>query len=317
MNVAVLGILCMALLLIAAALWLWQTSTVRTRQKATSAFVEQQLGRSVASVASASSAVPLPDVTAARAPMRSSGFGGRWDNLLLRAGMSGDTRFYAPTLVLLIVLPVIAVVFSGALAAVITAVLVLLGTYFRLWNAATKRHAAMVRQLPGLIDGLVRLITIGNSLGSAFHTAVPGVDRPLFDVLERANQLNRAGMELDASLFYVARLYKFRELELVAAVIGVALRFGGRSDMVLERMAGFMRDLQQAREELHALSAEVRLSAWILALLPIFVAGFIVIFNNAMFMGMWDDSSGKKMLIGAVLLQIGGSYWLYRMAKSV
>ena len=315
MSVAVLGILCMALLLIAAALWLWQSSSARTRRNAASAFVEQQLGRSVASVAAV--AAPAPEASPGRAPMRVSGIGGHWDNLLLRAGMTGDTRFYAPMIGLMVILPLVALLFSGVLAAVIMAGLVVVGTYFRLWYAASKRNAVMVRQRPGLIDGLVRLITIGNSLGSAFHTAVPGVDRPLFDVLERANQLNRAGMELDASLFYVARLYRFRELELVAAVIGVALRFGGRSDMVLERMAGFMRDLQQAREELHALSAEVRLSAWILALLPIFVAGFIVIFNNAMFMGMWDDASGKKMLLGAVFLQVAGSFWLYRMAKSV
>jgi tight adherence protein B len=245
------------------------------------------------------------------------GLRGRWENLLLRAGVDAGPRYYAPIVLAVIILPLAALLFGGVLAACVMIILVLALSYFRLWYVASKRREKMVRQLPGFIDALVRLITIGNSLGSAFHTAVTSVDPPLFDVLERSNQLSRAGMELDASLFYVARLYRFKELELVAAVIGVALRFGGRSDMVLERMAGFMRDLQQAREELHALSAEIRLSAWILGLLPVFVAGFIVIFNNEMFMGMWDDPVGQNMLFGAVVLQIVGSYWLYRMAKSV
>lgn len=312
MNAVVIGLLGVALLMIAAALWLFQAAA-RTRRNAASEFVEQQLGRSIASMAP-----PAAEVLGRQQAARSnSGLKGRWDNLLLRAGVDPGPGYFTPIGIALVILPLFALLFGGVLSAVITLLLVLALSYFRLWYAAEKRRDHMVRQLPAFIDSLVRLITIGNSLGSAFHTAVGGADPPLFHVLERANQLNRAGMELDASLFYVARLYRFKELELVGAVIGVALRFGGRSDMVLERMAGFMRDLQQAREELHALSAEIRMSAWILGLLPVGVAGFIVIFNNAMFMSMWDDPTGKKMLVGAVALQLAGSYWLYRMAKSV
>src|SRR5690606_24213796 len=112
-----------------------------------------------------------------------------------------------------------------------------------------------------------------------------------------------------------ARQYRLHELYLVAAIVGVALRFGGRSDHVLERMAAFMRDLTQARRELVALSAEVRLSAWILALLPLGLAAFILAFNNDLFMNMWHDPVGWKLLLGAAALQIIGSYWLYRMAR--
>ena len=104
---------------------------------------------------------------------------------------------------------------------------------------------------------------------------------------------------------------------MIAAVVSLAMRFGGRSDQVLERMAAFMRDVSQARNELSASSAEIRLSAWVLALLPVGIAGFIMLTNNDLFMNLWRDPAGFKMLVTAVLLQIGGSYWLYRMAKSI
>jgi len=39
--------------------------------------------------------------------------------------------------------------------------------------------------------------------------------------------------------------------------------------------------------------------------------------NNAMFMDMWDDPLGFKMLVAALGLQVAGSYWLYRMTKSI
>lgn len=312
MSVQILAILCVALLLVAVGLWLWQGASERGRRQAASAFVEEQLNRSFdptrAVVATAQQLYP---------PVRPRGVRGRLQNMMLRAGIEPGLGFFIPWIAALVLLPLLALLFGGTLAAVVMLGMVLLAVLFQLWWCADKRRQKMVRQLPGFIDALVRLITIGNSLGSAFHTAVASVDAPLFEVLERANQLNRAGMELDAALVHAARLYRFYELELVAAVIGVALRFGGRSDQVLERMAAFMRDLQQAREELHALSAEVRLSAWILALLPVLVAGFIIVFNNAMFMGMWTDPVGQKMLIGAFALQLVGSFWLYRMAKSV
>jgi tight adherence protein B len=124
-------------------------------------------------------------------------------------------------------------------------------------------------------------------------------------------------MELEAALRTVAQQYALRELFLAAAVIGLANRFGGRSDQVLDRMAAFMRDLQQARQELVAMSAEVRLSAWILSLLPIGLGCFMIVFNNDLFMNMWTDGTGRKMLACAALLQIVGSFWLYRLGKSL
>lgn len=39
--------------------------------------------------------------------------------------------------------------------------------------------------------------------------------------------------------------------------------------------------------------------------------------NNDLFMGLWVDPLGFKMLMTAVGLQLGGSYILYRMAKAI
>ncbi|MGH8809394.1 MAG: type II secretion system F family protein, partial [Noviherbaspirillum sp.] len=136
-------------------------------------------------------------------------------------------------------------------------------------------------------------------------------------VLERASRLMQAGMELEHALHQEARIYKLVELDLVASVVGVAARFGGRADIVLERMAAFMRDLEQAQQELFALSAETRVSAWVMGLLPVGVGAFIVIFNNDMFVKMWTDPVGKHMLIGAGVLEVAGVCWLYRLVKSV
>ncbi|MGI4812248.1 MAG: type II secretion system F family protein [Janthinobacterium lividum] len=312
MSAASLGFASVAVLLFAGAILLFAQSAARSRRIATSRFVDAQLERySVSSAALGEDEGPTQrrDASFIRVPALSS--------LLLRAGVSSDRRFLTSAALLGAVIVLAALIFGGLLSAAAALLLFILLTWFRLWWKAERRAMAIVRQLPGFLDTMVRMVTIGASLPSAFQQVVPVLEMPLGGIMRRAAQLTQAGVELDVALRQVGRVYRVDELFLIAAVVGVSARFGGRIDLVLERMAAFMRDIQQAREELIALSAETRLSAWILALLPVGIALFIIIFNNEMFMGMWHDPLGKKMLFGAVGLQLFGSWLLYRLAKSV
>ena len=208
-------------------------------------------------------------------------------------------------------------VLVGPVAGVAMLLATVLGAYTFLWFRSDKRHRKIVSQIPDFLDLMVRLITIGNSMGAAFLSAADNTPQPLGQVLQDANSLHRSGQDLDVALRAVSRQHGLHELFLVAAVISVAMRFGGRSDQTMERMAGFMRDRENARSELVALSAEVRLSAWILALLPILIGVYILIFNNELFLTMWNDPVGFRMLLFAAVLQCVGCYWLYWMARNV
>ena len=83
----------------------------------------------------------------------------------------------------------------------------------------------------------------------------------------------------------------------------------------MERVSAYIRDRQSAERELHALSTEVRLSAWILALLPIVVGTLIMVMNKGYLTRMWNDPMGQKLLFVAAGLQILGSFLLYRLAR--
>ncbi|QEI05646.1 type II secretion system F family protein [Pigmentiphaga aceris] len=308
----------LSLLCVAAALMLWHVASNRARRQATSAFIDHQLERHASQAhGHAHAHVPADAPTPAASGARPRSVIPGWDALLLNAGVFPDMRLYLLLVMPAVCMVVLALGFAGPLSAGLALFLYCVLVYFRLWTMGQKRLRKMAVQLPGFLDSVVRLVTIGSSLGSAFQSAVPSAEEPLKNVLERAAQLNRAGMELDTALRQVAKVYNFPPLYLIASVIGIGLRFGGRSDLVLDRMANFMRDLDQARQELIALSSETRMSAWILGLMPLGVACFIVVFNNDMFMSMWADPSGQNMLLSAVGLQLVGSFWLYRLAKGV
>ncbi|MFC7289152.1 type II secretion system F family protein [Herminiimonas glaciei] len=311
MSALTLWIVAAAILLLAGGILLWQNAQLHQRQDATSAFVDQQI-RSMEQMQSA--VYEEADTQTVLQPRIESNI---WRKFLLRAGIVATPLFYLVLIGPGVALITLAAVFGGVLSAIGTAFLYLTLCYFRLWLKATRRHQKMVRQLPAFLDTMVRLTIVGNSLESAFQSTVLTTDAPLRELLDRSNRLVQAGMDLEHALLQKARVFQVKELELIAAVIGVALRFGGRADTVLERMAAFMRDREYAQNELIALSAEVRLSAWILGLLPIGMGVFMVIFNNRMFVTMLEDPIGKDLLIFAVVLEMIGAYWLYRLAKSV
>ncbi|MCX5592052.1 type II secretion system F family protein [Alcaligenes endophyticus] len=240
-----------------------------------------------------------------------------WQERLLRAGIPLTQKLLLSWCLLCGLPPVVIYLWLGWLPALALGLAMLVASYTYLWFRTDKRQRKAIAQIPEFLDLMVRLITIGQSMGAAFLGAVEQTSAPLGEVLQEAKALHQSGQELDQALRTVARHYGLHELFLVSSVIGVAIRFGGRSDQTMERMAGFMRDRENARHELVAMSAEVRLSAWVLALLPAAIAVYILIFNHHLFMTMWLDPLGFRMLVGALLLQLGGCYWLYRMARNV
>lgn len=299
-----------ALVLVAIALLLWHSVQLQGQQEAIATFVDTQLRNAV------QEAVPESGQAQEKlmAPRRGAQ---QWRHFFLHAGIDPDRKLILQLLVPGICLAAAALLFGNFLSMLGVLLLYVVLTYFRYWLKAVRRHQRMLHQLPDFLDSMVRLVSIGNSLESAFQAALLTVESPLRDLLDRANSLVQARLDLEDALSQEARIFRLLELELVAAVIGIALRFGGRADMILERIAAFMRDREYAYQELLALSAEIRLSAWMLALLPIGLGIFMIIFNSDMFMQMLQDPIGKKMLIGAAVLEMIGAWWLYRLAKSV
>jgi tight adherence protein B len=210
---------------------------------------------------------------------------------------------------------VVAGTFGGWLAALGVLFLLGLAATFAVWLRLQKFRRKLVTQLPAYIDAMVRLITIGNSTQAAFQLAIATTQAPLRGHLERSAALVRAGMDLDRALHQTATNVRVEEMYLLASILGLGVRYGGRADLLLERVGNFMRDREQAEQELIAMSAETRLSAWILGLLPVGVCVFLILTNPGYFMSMWNDGTGRILVISALSLQLLGAGLLYRLAK--
>lgn len=237
------------------------------------------------------------------------------DNTLRRAGI-GNARMPLLCVSLgTVALATWAFARGGVWGVLAAFALVAAGLGFVVSRRAYRRREKIVRQLPSFLDGIVRLIVLGNSVPAAFQAALQTTEAPLRECLDHVSRLLRSGVEIDRALYHVAGVYRTRELELVGAVLRLSVKYGGRADVMLDRMATFMRDLEQAGRELAAMSAETRLSACVLALLPLAIGGFLVLTNPKYFGTMWYDEAGRRLVFVAFGLQVFGAWLLYRLTR--
>jgi len=329
---ALLIVTCMALLLAAGGLLLWQWARNRQTQQATGRHLEQQILASSADMALPSANAPMPlrdappesfipgitsdpwlqtEATGTAAPRKSL------METALPEWLLGVIPPKVATIAVIgiLVLCLLAGLLGGVIAAVGVLLLLLLASVFAVWLRLQKVRRQLISQLPAYIDAMVRLITIGNSTQAAFQLAIATTQAPLRGHMERSAALVRAGVDLDRALHQTANNVRVEEMFLLASILGLGVRYGGRSDLLLERVANFMRDREQAEHELVAMSAETRLSAWILGLLPLGVGTFLVVVNPDYFLSMWNDDTGRMLIFSSAGLQLLGAFFLYRLAR--
>ncbi|MCX4164443.1 MULTISPECIES: type II secretion system F family protein [Paraburkholderia] len=338
-SVAALVFAALALLCVAGALLVLHRGAQHKGQVSTERFIDSRLaatqtggpglvrGATVVSAASGSTRIasvhgpvePQPPASGSSWQVKWQYLGARvsfvFATTMSRAGIS-DARIPALIAVAISVsLCLWAAHEGGALAAVAMLTSCVFVLYFLISWRSHKRRQLIVRQLPSFLDGIVRLIVLGNSVPAAFQASLQTTDAPLRECLDHVSRMLRTGVEIDRALYHVSRIYRASELELVGAVLRLSVKYGGRADVMLDRMASFMRDLEQAERELTAMTAETKLSSFVLALLPVGIGSFLILNNPAYFGAMWYDPTGRNLVYLAFGLQLLGAWLLYRLAR--
>ena len=74
---------------------------------------------------------------------------------------------------------------------------------------------------------------------------------------------------------------------------------------------------EQGARQLRAMTGETRMTAMVLALLPICMVGYFMVANPGYLLSMWNNHSGQMMLLAAFILQVLGCVALWRMLRSI
>ncbi|PTT99536.1 type II secretion system protein F [Pseudomonas sp. HMWF031] len=180
-----------------------------------------------------------------------------------------------------------------------------------------RRLKRMIEQLPTLLDHAVRSLKSGRTLADAVLGAVNVAEDPLKNAMGRIQRSVQLGVSLPDAATDFAELYDKDELRLFALGLKVNHRYGGNASELLENLIKLIREREQAARQLSAMTGETRVTAVVLALLPVAVAGYFLISNPKYLLSMWNDGSGQSMLVSALVLQVFGCVALWRMLKSL
>jgi tight adherence protein B len=167
---------------------------------------------------------------------------------------------------------ILAVVVTLVSGSALLAILPLLGWPMALRmliaRRARKNRELFADTLPGYLQDLSSALRVGRSFASALAVVAASADEPVRGELERAVTDEALGRDLEESLEAVSLRMHATDMDQVALIAGLNQRSGSNVAEALDRVAEGARERADLRREIRALTAQGKMSSWILTALP-------------------------------------------------
>jgi len=181
--------------------------------------------------------------------------------------------------------------------------------------AASRRSKKFENQLPDVLTLVASSLQTGFSLLQALDGVARDADEPSAKEFSRALAETRIGADLTVSLAHLADRMDSKNLRWTGMAIDIQRQVGGNLAETLRNTAATVRDRQALGRHVKALSAEGRMSAYILIALPIGVFGYMTAVNRPYVSLLWTSLIGMGMLGGAIVSLLVGVFWMNKVVK--
>ncbi len=194
---------------------------------------------------------------------------------------------------------------------------VLAGAAPHLWlnRKAAKRQSAFVEVMPDALQLIASGLASGYSLAQALDSVVREGQEPVAGEFGRALAEARLGVPLENALDAAADRMESDDFRWVVMTIRVQREVGGNLSEVLQTVCQTMRDRASLRRQVAALSAEGRLSTWILCLLPVLLAAYLSLTAPEFFAPMYQTGVGIALLSASAVALVLGGLWMKKLVK--
>ncbi len=189
------------------------------------------------------------------------------------------------------------------------------GPLIALEIAIGRRKNSFNDQLPDTLDMLASSLRAGYGLQQAVVSAGREAREPTAGELKRVANQVQLGMPLEDALNRMNKRIGNDSFKWVVLAIAIHRETGGNLAEIFDNLAASLRQRERMRRQIKGLTAEGRLSALILIVLP-FLEGFIMFYLNPSYMSsLVTTVTGLVMLSMAVILMTGGGLWLRQIVN--
>jgi tight adherence protein B len=187
--------------------------------------------------------------------------------------------------------------------------------YMKINGDRTKRIQRFEEQLPDAIDMIKRALRAGHPFNGAIKLVADEMDDPVAEEFGMTfADINYGNDGRRAMLGLLQRVPSVTVMALVTSIL-VQRETGGNLAEILERISAVVRGRFKLQRKVKTLSAEGRLSAWILALVPLVLFGVIWLTTPDYLPMLLEHETGKKMIIYGAVSGIIGIYWVRNVIR--
>lgn len=180
---------------------------------------------------------------------------------------------------------------------------------------AAQRVGAFRAALPDALQLIVGSLRSGFSLPQAIDAMVREFPEPISGEFGRALGETRLGVDIEDALGRVATRMQNKDLDWAVVAVRVQREVGGNLAEVLSTTIATMREREQLRRQVKSLSAEGRMSAYVLLALPLFVVAFLAVFRGEYLSLLYTTPLGVALGVTAVALMSIGAFWISQVIK--
>jgi tight adherence protein B len=181
-----------------------------------------------------------------------------------------------------------------------------------------KRRARLEKfeeQLPDAVDVMKRALRAGHPFSTCIKLVAEDMDEPISREFEQTFADVNFGNDVRRAL--LGMLLRVPSSNLMAVVTAVLIQkeTGGNLAEIFDRIAQVIRSRFRFGRRVKTLSAEGRLSAWILTLVPIILFGVLWVSTPTYLPPLLENPTGQKMLAFAVVMMVVAVFWMRKIIR--
>lgn len=185
----------------------------------------------------------------------------------------------------------------------------------RVLRTRRKRLQAIEEQLPDALELMARALRAGHAFSSAVQMVGTEAPEPIAREFRIVFDEVNYGVPMQDALMNLATRVPVTDLRFFVLAVTIQRETGGNLAELLDNLSSLIRARFKLLGTIRVLSAEGRMSAWVLSLLPFFLAAVINLINPKFMSLLWTDSAGIKLLVAGLVLMALGIFWMWRIIK--
>jgi len=225
-------------------------------------------------------------------------------------------EFVAAAAVVALVAGLVGLLAGGPLVALFVAGGFCLLVRFYVRRRKAKRQAAFAAQLPDALQLVTSALRSGFALTQALDSVAEEAEEPARAEFARVLLESRFGRDLSEGMRALAQRMESEDLEWVVAAIDINRDTGGNLSEILSNVSATIRERQRMARQVNTLTAEGRLSARILTVLPLLMAFWQWRVNPDHFAQLTHGSGLIALIIGGILMVLG-AIWVRTIVNSI